>query len=419
MAVGLVVSTAFASLTPKPTPFSLICHQNHPSAEKRPWRKKQGGNIEPRGNYADCASLIQVLSRKKMPVVAERLFLDMKSEGFVPDNSTLSALMLCYANNGLFSKALVAWDEIINSSYLPDVHVIAELIDIYGCKGYLDVAVRILHQIKLKDSNLLRDVYVRVISRFGKKGQLELMEIMLKEMVSMGFPVDSATGNAYVIYYSNFGTLSEMEVAYGRLKMSRILIEEEAIRSISLAYLKEEKLYSLGQFVRDVGLSRRNVGNLLWNLLLLSYAVNFKMKSLQREFVRMVESGFLPDLNTFNIRALAFSKMSLFWDLHVTLEHMKHEKVVPDLVTYGSVVDAYLDRNLGRNLDFALQKFNKNDCVTIATDPLVFEAMGKGDFHLSSEARLEFSKKKNWTYEELISTYLKKYFRRNQIFWNY
>ncbi|KAL3369017.1 hypothetical protein AABB24_009692 [Solanum stoloniferum] len=416
MAAGLVVSIA---VTPKLRPFSLISHQNQSSAQKRLWRMKQGGNIDPRGNYADCASLIQGLSRKKLPVAAERLVLEMKSEGFVPDSSTLSALMLCYANNGLFCKALAAWDEIMNSSFLPDVHVIAELIDIYGCKGYLDVAVRILHQIQLKDSNLLRDVYAQAISRFGKKGQLELMEVMLKEMVSMGFPVDSTTGNAYVIYYSNFGTLSEMEVAYGRLKMSRILIEEEAIRSISLAYLKKEKFYSLGQFVRDVGLCRRNVGNLLWNLLLLSYAANFKMKSLQREFVRMVESGFFPDLNTFNIRALAFSKMSLFWDLHVTLEHMKHEKVVPDLVTYGSVVDAYLDRGLGRNLDFALQKLNINDCVTVATEPLVFEAIGKGDFHLSSEARLEFSKKKNWTYEELITTYLKKYFRRNQIFWNY
>lgn len=252
---------------------------------------KQGGNIDPRINYRDCASLIQGLSRKKLPVAAERLVLEMKSEGFVPDSSTLSALMLCYATNGLFCKALAAWDEIMNSSFLPDVHVIAELIDIYGCKGYLDVAVRILHQIQLKDSNLLRDVYAQAISRFGKKGQLELMEVMLEEMVSMGFPVDSTTGNAYVIYYSNFGTLSEMEVAYGRLKMSRILIEEEAIRSISLAYLKKEKFYSLGQFVRDVGLCRRNVGNLLWNLLLLSYAANFKMKSLQREFVRMVESG--------------------------------------------------------------------------------------------------------------------------------
>nr|XP_025887001.1 pentatricopeptide repeat-containing protein At3g42630 isoform X2 [Solanum lycopersicum] len=388
MAAGLALSIA---VTPK---LRLISHQNQSSAQKG-------------------------LSRKKLPVAAERLVLEMKSEGFVPDSSTLSALMLCYATNGLFCKALAAWDEIMNSSFLPDVHVIAELIDIYGCKGYLDVAVRILHQIQLKDSNLLRDVYAQAISRFGKKGQLELMEVMLEEMVSMGFPVDSTTGNAYVIYYSNFGTLSEMEVAYGRLKMSRILIEEEAIRSISLAYLKKEKFYSLGQFVRDVGLCRRNVGNLLWNLLLLSYAANFKMKSLQREFVRMVESGFFPDLNTFNIRALAFSKMSLFWDLHVTLEHMKHEKVVPDLVTYGSVVDAYLDRGLGRNLDFALRKLNTNDCVTVATEPLVFEAMGKGDFHLSSEARLEFSKKTNWTYEVLITTYLKKYFRRNQIFWNY
>ncbi|XP_016502620.1 pentatricopeptide repeat-containing protein At3g42630-like [Nicotiana tabacum] len=414
MAVGLVVSTAFASATPKPSPF---WYQS--SAEKRPWRKKQGGNINRHGTYADCASQIQGFTRKKLPFAAERLFLDMKSEGFIPDNSTLSALMLCYAGNGLFAKALAAWDEILISSFLPDVRVIVELINICGCNGYIDVAVRILHQIQLKDSDLLPDIYARVISRFGKRGQLELMEIMLEQMVSMGFPVDSATGNAYVIYYSNFGTLSDMEVAYGRLKMSRILIEEEAIRSISLAYLKREKFYSLGQFVRDVGLCRRNVGNLLWNLLLLSYAANFKMKSLQREFVRMVESGFFPDLTTFNIRALAFSKMSLFWDLHVTLEHMKHEKVVPDLVTYGSVVDAYLDRSLGRNLDFALQKLNTYDCVTIATEPLVFEAMGKGDFHLSSEARLEFSKKKNWTYEELITIYLKKYVRRNQIFWNY
>ncbi|CAN4097397.1 unnamed protein product [Withania somnifera] len=416
MAAGLVVSTA---VTPKPTSFQLVSHQNESSVEKRLWRKKQGGNMDPRGNYADCASPIRALSREKLPVAAERLFLDMRSEDFTPDNSTLSALMLCYASSGLFHKAFAAWDEIINSSFLPDVHVVAELIDICGCKGHIDGAVGILHQIQMKDSNLLPDVYAQAISRFGKKGKLELMEFMLKEMVSMGFRVDSAAGNAYVIYYSNFGTLSEMEVAYGRLKISRILIEEEAIRSICLAYLKEEKFYSLGQFVRDVGLGRRNVGNLLWNLLLLSYAANFKMKSLQREFVRMVESGFSPDLTTFNIRALAFSKMSLFWDLHVTLEHMKHEKVVPDLVTYGSVVDAYLDRRLGRNLDFVLQKLNKNDSVTVATDPLVFDAMGKGDFHLSSEAHLEFSKKKNWTYEELITTYLKKYFRRNQIFWNY
>ncbi|XP_019155609.1 PREDICTED: pentatricopeptide repeat-containing protein At3g42630-like [Ipomoea nil] len=401
--------------SPGASEFRRNAHLTNP---KEPWHNKVE-KVALNGSYANIASSIEDLSIKGLPLVAERLVLGMKSEGFLLDISTLSALMLCYANNGLLSKAQAVWDEILNSSFVLDVRVVAKLIDIYGCMGYFDMVVKILHQVQMKDSSMVPRVYALAISCFGKRGQLQLMEITLKEMVSMGFPVDSATGNAYVIYYSRFGSLSEMERAYMRLKRSRILVEEEAIRSISTAYIKEEKFYYLGQFLRDVGLGRKNVGNLLWNLLLLSYAAKFKMKSLQREFVRMVEYGFRPDLTTFNIRAMAFSKMCLFWDLHVSLEHMKHEKVVPDLVTYGSVVDAYLDRRLGRNLDFALNKMNVNDRVAMLTDPLIFEAMGKGDFHLSSDAFLEFSRKQSWTYKELIRTYLKKKFRSNQIFWNY
>lgn len=38
------------------------------------------------------------------------------------------------------------------------------------------------------------------------------MELMIKEMVSPGYSVDSTTGNIYILYYSSFGTLTEMEV---------------------------------------------------------------------------------------------------------------------------------------------------------------------------------------------------------------
>ncbi|RVW34473.1 Pentatricopeptide repeat-containing protein [Vitis vinifera] len=316
------------------------------------WHWKQERSVDGKDNYVDYTPLIQALSRKRLPHVAQELLFEMKSEGFLPNNSTLSALMLCYADNGLFPKAQALWDEIINSSFGPNIQIVSKLIDAYG-------------------------------------GQLEMMENALKEMVSRGFPVDSATGNAFIRYYSIFGFLTEMEAAYDRLKKSRILIEEEGIRAMSFAYIKEKKYYRLGQFLRDVGLGRKNVGNLLWNLLLLSYAANFKMKSLQREFLEMVEAGFAPDLTTFNIRALAFSRMSLFWDLHLSLEHMQHVKVVADLVTYGCVVDAYLDRRLGKNLDFALKKMNMDDSPLVSTDHFVFEVLGKGDFHSSSEAFLE------------------------------
>ncbi|KAI9192020.1 hypothetical protein LWI28_016998 [Acer negundo] len=84
-------------------------------------------------------------------------------------------------------------------------------------------------------------------------------------------------------------------------------------------------------------------------------------EKLAKRISENVGTGFRPDLTTFNIRAVAYSRMSLFWDLHLSLEHMRHEHVVPDLVTYGCVVDAYLDKRLGRNLDFAFSKMNLDD----------------------------------------------------------
>ncbi|XP_074354463.1 pentatricopeptide repeat-containing protein At3g42630-like isoform X2 [Apium graveolens] len=296
--------------------------------------------------------------------------------------------------------------QILNFSKKKMPHAAEELVLEMISKGY-------------KNPKLLSETCAIAISCFGKVGQLNLMERTMKDMTLKGIMVDSKTGNEILVYYSMYGSLTEIENAYGRLKRSRILIEEEAIRAISYAYIKNNKFYNLGEFIRDVGLGRRNVGNLLWNVLLLSYAANFKMKSLQREFSRMIESGFSPDLTTFNIRALAFSKMSLFWDLHVTLEHMKHYEVIPDLVTYGSIVDAYLDRRLGRNLGFPLSNMRTADAPAVSTDNIVFEVLGKGDFHTSSEVLLEFNRHKYLTYKRLIKTYLKKQYRSNQVFWNY
>ncbi|KAK7277291.1 hypothetical protein RIF29_18442 [Crotalaria pallida] len=372
------------------------------STNKVLWQRDEKGFF---GSMNDCPSL----SKKRMSRQS-----DVRVKGY-----TLPALMLYYAENGLFPQAHTTWEQLVNSSFVPSIHFVSKLFNVYGKQRNFDQVIEILRYVNSRDFGISSDVYSLAISCFGRGGQLELMEAMIKEMVSRGFGVDCKTANAFLLYYSIFGSSKEMENAYGRLKQSRFLIGEEAIRAMASAYVKERKLYELGEFLRDVGLGRKNVGNLLWNLLLLSYAANFKMKSLQREFLRMLEAGFSPDITTFNIRALAFSKMSLFWDLHLSIEHMRNEKLIPDLVTYGCVVDAYLDRKLAKNLDFALNKMSLDDSPQLLTDPFVFEALGKGDFHSSSEAFLEFKTRRQWTYRTLIQRYLKKHHRRNQIFWNY
>ncbi|KEH25813.1 hypothetical protein MTR_6g034745 [Medicago truncatula] len=46
----------------------------------------------------------------------------------------------------------------------------------------------------------------------------------------------------------------------------------------------------------------------------------------------------------------------------IHVEHMRSEKVVPDLLTYCCVVDAYSDIKYGRNFEFVLNKMDVDDC---------------------------------------------------------
>ncbi|XP_020592441.1 pentatricopeptide repeat-containing protein At3g42630 [Phalaenopsis equestris] len=354
-----------------------------------------------------------------IPDFAQKVLYEMKTQGIQPEVATLSALLLCYLESGLIDEAEALWGEIMNSAIVPSIRVVSCLVDTYVRTRRFEDFMRILDEAASKDLSFASQLYSAAVTCFGSAGQLEKMESVVKNMVSRGFKVDSVTGNNFLKYYSMYGTLLEMEAAYESLKKSRILIEKEAIKAMALAYISHMKFYDLGEFLKDVGLRRRNTGNLLWNLLLLSFAANFKMKSLQREFLAMIEAGFSPDITTFNIRALAFSRMGLFWDLHLSVEHMAFKGVVPDLVTYGCVVDAYLGRRLGRNLSFVLDKMNVDNSPVILTDPLVFEAFGKGDFHSSSESLLEARSQRKWTYSKLIAIYLRKQYRSNQLFWNY
>ncbi|XP_071725444.1 pentatricopeptide repeat-containing protein At3g42630 [Rutidosis leptorrhynchoides] len=405
-------------------PFKVICTRNdHNSQTTRGSSNKdfkRYGSIKKVDNHKDYTfGLKSLLSGNGLNRTANELVLRLQDERFLLDYPTLAALMLYYANNGNFTQANALWHDIINSSYNLDIHVVSQLIDAYMKVGLFDEVIRTVRQTSVRHPRLQREVYAHTVSCFGKIGELELMDNTLKDMVSKGFYVDSAIGNAYIVYYSRFGSITMIENAYKRLKSARFLIEKDGIMAVSDAYIRDKKFHKLGNFLREVGLGRRNSGNLLWNLLLLSYAANFKMKSLQREFINMVETGFYPDITTFNIRAVAFSKMSLFWDLHLSVEHMNRDGIYADLVTYGCIVDAYLDKRLGRNLDFVLRKMNVNDCAIVLTDPIVFEVMGKGDFHSSSDALMEFRGQKKWTYKELIAVYLKKKYRSNQVFWNY
>ncbi|KAL6858967.1 hypothetical protein ACP4OV_017969 [Aristida adscensionis] len=338
-----------------------------------------------------------------------------------PDADDAAALMVARAEAGDLEEARSIWAQLLHSSAAPCLPAAApRLLPAYARLGRPDEILPAVRELCARDPAAARALYPLAVSCLGAAGELGRMEAAVQEMGRLGLRVDSATGDAFLRAYAASGTIPQMEAAYRRLKRTGLLVSPAAVRAVAAAYISRQKYYKLGAFVSDVGLRRRDAGNLLWNLYLLSFAANFKMKSLQRAFLEMVAAGFRPDLTTFNIRAAAFSKMCMFWDLHLSAEHMRRDGVAPDLVTHGCFVDAYLERRLARNLTFAFDRLDGGAEPVVATDGIVFEAFGKGCFHASSEALLEATAgKRRWTYYRLMVVYLRKQHRRDQVFWNY
>ncbi|CAO2202544.1 unnamed protein product [Urochloa humidicola] len=340
----------------------------------------------------------------------------------VPDAHDAAALMVARAEAGDFAEARSIWAQLLHSSAAPCLAAVApHLLPAYARLGRPDEILLAARELAVRDPSAAGALYPLAVSCLGAAGDLARMEDAVLDMGRLGLRVDFATGDAFLRAYAAAGTVPQMEAAYRRHKSTGLLISRGAIRAMASAYIARQKYYRLGAFVSDAGLRRRrDAGNLLWNLYLLSFAANFKMKSLQRAFLEMVAAGFRPDLTTFNIRAAAFSKMCMFWDLHLTADHMRRDGVAPDLVTHGCFVDAYLERRLVRNLTFAFDKLDGNAEPVVTTDGIVFEAFGKGGFQASSEALMEATAgKRRWTYYKLLGVYLRKQHRRNQVFWNY
>ena len=335
------------------------------------------------------------------------------SVGLKPGPISYASLIHSYAECGMFDKAEDLLKQMRDMGINPNAGTYNGLIFAYGMHCRYDDMNRLFNNMKRWVCSPDDRTYSGMIVAYAKAGLFRRMERMCREMDRNGWKPSFATINAIIQAYAKHGLVEQMQASYMCVKDYRVLISRTSIRAMASVYIERCKFYQLRVLVSDVGLKRNNVGNLLWNLLLLSFGANFQMKNLDRSFREMKDACFAPDITTFNIRALSFARMNMLWELHSTVIQMHHAQVLPDLVTFGAIVDAYINlklrfRSMFEELDVLHMK---GFSPSIATDPLVFKAFGKGDFHSSSEMLMKLNPKpygEDWTYGLLLSFYLKK-----------
>lgn len=252
--------------------------------------------------------------------------------------------------------------------------------------------------------------YRTMIRAYAQGGLFEKLQLTAKEMSRNDMFADSPTLNAVVQAYAEAGLIKEMEKHFEILTKYSFIPGHLTIKAMVWAYVKKSLFYQLSVFVKRVGLRRRTVGNYLWNAFLLSRAANFAMEDLKMEFENMKYAGFFPDVTTCNIMALAYSRMKMFWELHDLIITMQNNGIAPDLVTYGAVIDVFIQEDLRPKLLEELVEFRNLDVVAeIETDPLVFEIFGRGEFVIACETlvrNMEGQDMGHQTYSQLVGYFL-------------
>ncbi|VVB04598.1 unnamed protein product [Arabis nemorensis] len=137
---------------------------------------KLSRDFVPKIKVVDYAPLIQSLSLRRLPDLAHEVFIQLKSDNLLPNYTTLSALILCFAQNGSVQRARTIWDEILYSSFVPDLILISKLVSAYEQIGCFSEVAKITKDVSARHSKLLPIVCSLAICCFGKNGQLQLME---------------------------------------------------------------------------------------------------------------------------------------------------------------------------------------------------------------------------------------------------
>ncbi|KAG0580990.1 hypothetical protein KC19_4G216100 [Ceratodon purpureus] len=379
----------------------------HEALEMFKWWKQQDG-------YRSCelhyTKFIRMLGKAHMPVQARALFVEMCGLGLRPSAVTYTCLLQSCAECGQFEEAeLLLKDMVLSGDAKPNTVTYTGLIHAYGKYGMYDDMWRTFNRMKIAGIPADEFTYRTLIKAYAQGGHFDEMQLTVKEMSRNDMYADSPTMNAVVQAYAEAGLVKEMEKHYEILLKYSFIPGHKTIKAMVSAYVKKSLFFQLSRFVKRVGLRRRTVGNYLWNALLLSRAANFAMEDLKIEFENMKYAGFFPDLTTCNIMALAYSRMKQFWELHELVIMMQDNGIVPDLVTYGAVIDVFIEEDLRPKLLEELLEFKNLGLVAeVETDPLVFEVFGKGEFLIACETlsrNMEGQGMDHRTFVELVGYY--------------
>ncbi|XP_019415098.1 PREDICTED: pentatricopeptide repeat-containing protein At5g57250, mitochondrial [Lupinus angustifolius] len=291
---------------------------------------------------------------EKVLVEVFRKMREMVDKGIVHDVISYSILIHGFSKLGDVDKSFSFLAKMIKEGLEPNKFTYTAIMSAYCKKGKVEEALGVFERLKDLGIDLDEFVFATLIDGFGRIGDFDKVFCLIGEMEKRGVRASVVVYNTIMNGLSKFGRTSEAD------ELSKSVDADVITYSTLLhGYTEEENVPGILQ-IRG----------------------------------RLEEAGVSMDVVMCNVLMKALFMMGAFEDVHALYKRMPGMGLVPNSVTYCTMIDGYC--KAGR-IDEALEvfdEFRKTSIVSHACYNSIINGLGKnGMVEMATEALLELNHK--------------------------
>ncbi|WVZ18810.1 hypothetical protein V8G54_006132 [Vigna mungo] len=304
-----------------------------------------------RPNVVTCTALVVALC--KMGRVGEvcGLVQWMEKEGLALDVVLYSAWACGYVEERVLVEVLRRMREMEEKGIGHDCVSYTVLVDGFSKLGDVEKSFTFLAKMIKEGHRPNKVTYSAIMSAYCKKGKVEEAFVVFESMKELGIEMDEYV---FVILIDGFGKRGDFNKVFSLFdEMERSEISPSVVTYNAVM----NGLSKHGRTVEADELSKNVAADVItYSTLLHGYTEEENIPGILQTKKRIEESGIAMDVVMCNVLIKALFMMGAFEDVHALYRGMSEMDLVPNSVTYCTMIDSYC--KVGR-IDEALEVFDE------------------------------------------------------------
>ncbi|XP_047307950.1 pentatricopeptide repeat-containing protein At3g06430, chloroplastic-like [Impatiens glandulifera] len=255
------------------------------------------------------------------------LYNQMEERSIVPNIITQNIVLKGYAKSEKFDQM----EKLLSEMEKPNVQTMNTIISLYGNKGQIEMMEKWYEKFLNMGINPESRTFNILIGAYVRKRQYDKMSTVMENMRKLSISWTTSTYNSVIEAFGDAGDADNMEYTFDQMQEERMRTDTKTFCCLIKGYANAGMFHKVVKTVQLAGRSGVPENTSFCNAVIFSCMKAGDVMEMEKVFMRMKEKGCRPDSLTYSMMIDAYRKADMN-DKVFDLEEEKRASSVVDLI---------------------------------------------------------------------------------------